>query len=141
MDRQISRCENRDPCWWRGGQHTAQMAVAEQDMSTAWAGGIIAVHAYQLALMDQKARDTVYADGPDVCISSSYNPVGAKCEAVEGGMANSKWPQDKTSEVTMVLAHLRHILANQPDLHRLGHDGSELVRFARFAEQCGGTSG
>lgn len=71
---------------------SAQMAVAEQDMSTAWAGGIIAVHAYQLALMDQKARDTVYADGPDVCISSSYNPVGAKCEAVEGGvMLSGRW--------------------------------------------------
>lgn len=69
-----------------------QLAIAEQDMATAWAGGIIAVHAYQLALMDQKARDTVYAEGPDVCISSSYNPVGAKCEAVEGGvMVSGRW--------------------------------------------------
>lgn len=70
----------------------AQMAIAEQDMATAWAGGIIAVHAYQLALMDKRARDTVYAEGPDVCISSSYNPVGAKCEAVEGGvMLSGRW--------------------------------------------------
>ncbi len=70
----------------------AQMAIAEQDMATAWAGGIIAVHAYQLALMSQKARDTVYAEGPDVCISSSYNPVGARCEAVEGGvMLSGRW--------------------------------------------------
>lgn len=70
----------------------AQLALAEQDMSTAWAGGIIAVHAYQLALMDQKARDTLYADSPDVCISSSYNPMGAKCEAVDGGvMVSGRW--------------------------------------------------
>lgn len=70
----------------------AQIALAERDMSTAWAGGIIAVHAYQLALMDQKARDTVYADSPDVCISSSYNPMGAKCEATDGGvMVSGRW--------------------------------------------------
>lgn len=70
----------------------AQIALAERDMSTAWAGGIIAVHAYQLALMDQKARDTVYADSPDVCISSSYNPMGAKCEAADGGvMVSGRW--------------------------------------------------
>lgn len=70
----------------------AQLAIAERDMSTAWAGGIIAVHAYQLALMDRRARDTVYAESPDVCISSSYNPVGAKCEAVPGGvMLSGRW--------------------------------------------------
>lgn len=69
-----------------------QMAIAERDMSTAWAGGIIAVHAYQLALMDKRARDTVYADGPDTCISSSYNPVGAKCEPADGGiMLSGRW--------------------------------------------------
>ena len=71
---------------------SAQIALAERDMSTAWAGGIIAVHAYQLALMDQKARDTVYADSPDVCISSSYNPMGAKCELADGGvMVSGRW--------------------------------------------------
>ena len=70
----------------------AQIALAERDMSTAWAGGIIAVHAYQLALMDQKARDTVYADSPNVCISSSYNPMGAKCELADGGvMVSGRW--------------------------------------------------
>ena len=70
----------------------AQLALAEQDMSTSWAGGIIAVHAYQLALMDQRARDTVYSESPDVCISSSYNPMGAKCETVDGGvMVSGRW--------------------------------------------------
>jgi len=69
-----------------------QMKIAEQDMSTAWAGGIIAVHAYQIALMDKRAAETVYADGPDTCISSSYNPVGAKCEPAEGGvMLSGRW--------------------------------------------------
>ena len=63
----------------------AHLKIAEQDMSTAWVGGIIAVHAYQLALMDRRALDEVYAQGPNTLISSSYNPVGAKVEAVDGG--------------------------------------------------------
>lgn len=71
----------------------AQLALAERDMSAAWAGGIIAIHAYQLALMDKKARETVYGEtGPDTCISSSYNPMGAKCEVADGGiMLSGHW--------------------------------------------------
>ena len=63
----------------------AQARMAEFDMSTAWVAGIIAVHAYQLALMDRRALDEVYAEGPNTLISSSYNPVGAKVAPVEGG--------------------------------------------------------
>lgn len=33
----------------------ASVDIAERDMGTAWASGIIAVHAYQLSLMDPKA--------------------------------------------------------------------------------------
>ncbi|HQS68000.1 MAG: flavin-dependent monooxygenase [Novosphingobium sp. 28-62-57] len=69
-----------------------QIAIAERDMSTAWALGIVAVHNYQIALMDPKAQAEVYADGPDAMISSSYNPVGAKAKAVEGGfMLSGRW--------------------------------------------------
>ena len=63
----------------------AHMSLAELDMSTAWVGGIIAVHAYQLAIMNGAALKDVYETGPDTCISSSYNPVGGKAEACEGG--------------------------------------------------------
>ena len=69
-----------------------QIAIAERDMSTAWALGIVAVHNYQIALMDPKTQDEVFADGPDAMISSSYNPVGAKAEAVDGGvMLSGRW--------------------------------------------------
>lgn len=63
----------------------ASIDIAERDMGTAWATGIIAVHAYQLSLMDPKAAQDVYSAGPDTFISSSYNPAGAKVETVEGG--------------------------------------------------------
>lgn len=69
-----------------------QMQIAECDMSTGWVGGIIAIHAFQISLMDQRAQDAVYGEDPDTCVSSSYNPVGAKCEPVEGGvMLSGRW--------------------------------------------------
>lgn len=69
-----------------------QIAIAERDMSTAWALGIVAVHNYQVALMAEEAQATLFADGPDAMISSSYNPVGAKAEKVDGGvMLSGRW--------------------------------------------------
>lgn len=69
-----------------------QIAIAEKDMSTAWACGIIAVHNFQLALMDKQAQDEVWAGGPNAMISSAYNPVGAKVERVDGGvMLSGRW--------------------------------------------------
>lgn len=69
-----------------------QIAIATADMSTAWALGIVAVHNYQIALMDKRAQDEVWADGPDAMISSSYNPVGARTKQVDGGvMLSGRW--------------------------------------------------
>ncbi len=71
----------------------AAIDIAERDMGTSWAAGIIAVHAFQLAIMDPKACDDVYGKtGADTLISSSYNPTGAKVETVEGGFKLSgRW--------------------------------------------------
>lgn len=69
-----------------------QIEIAEHDMSTAWVGGIIAIHAFQLALMDEKAQLDVYGEDPDTCVSSSYNPVGGITEVVEDGiMLSGRW--------------------------------------------------
>ena len=79
------------PKRWGGLEATPQeffaahMLMAEQDMSTAWVAGIIAVHAYQLALMDERAQADVYAEDPNTCISSSYNPVGGRVEVCDDG--------------------------------------------------------
>ena len=70
----------------------AHLKIAEQDMSTAWIAGIIAVHAYQLALMDEEAQADVYAGDPNTLISSSYNPVGGRAGACAGGFRLSgRW--------------------------------------------------
>ena len=66
--------------------------IAERDMSTAWIGGIISVHAFQISLMDRQTQQEVYGDNPDMRVSSSYNPFGARTEPVEGGvMLSGRW--------------------------------------------------
>ena len=97
------------PKKWGGLEATPQqffaahLAIARQDMSTAWIGGVIAVHAYQLALMAEQAQADVYEAGPDTCISSSYNPVGGKVEVCDdthekGFMLSGRWGWSSGSE-------------------------------------------
>lgn len=67
------------------------MALAEGCMSTSWAMGIIAVHAFQLALMDDQAQQDVWGEDINTLISSSYAPMG-KVEVVDGGFKFSgRW--------------------------------------------------
>jgi len=68
-----------------------QTAIAEGCMSTAWASGIIAVHAFQLALLDKQAQRDVWGEDIHTLVSSSYAPLG-KVEPVEGGFRLSgRW--------------------------------------------------
>ena len=68
-----------------------QSAIAEGCMSTAWASGIIAVHAFQIALMDTRVQEEVWGEGIHTRVSSSYAPLG-KVEPVEGGFKLSgRW--------------------------------------------------
>jgi 3-hydroxy-9,10-secoandrosta-1,3,5(10)-triene-9,17-dione monooxygenase len=68
-----------------------QMAIAEACMSTAWAGGIVAVHAFQIALMDCQAQQDVWGEDIHTRVSSSYAPMG-KVEPVDGGFKFSgRW--------------------------------------------------
>jgi 3-hydroxy-9,10-secoandrosta-1,3,5(10)-triene-9,17-dione monooxygenase len=77
----------------------AQIAIAEQDMSTAWVAGVVAVHAYQIALMSEQAQEDVYSADPNTLISSSYNPVGARVEPCDGGfMLHGRWGWSSGSE-------------------------------------------
>ena len=76
-----------------------QIRIAEADMSTAWASGIIAVHAFQIALMSEEAQREVYEDDPNTLVSSSYNPVGAKAASSDGGFRLSgRWGWSSGSE-------------------------------------------
>jgi len=85
------------PCAYGGSEldpqdfFRMQCAIAEGCMSTAWASGIIAVHAFQLALMHKQAQEDVWGDDIHTRVSSSYAPLG-KVEVVEGGFKLSgRW--------------------------------------------------
>lgn len=86
------------PKKWGGLESTPQeffadqLKIGEADMSTAWAMGIVAVHAFQIAIMSEKAQQEIYGEDPNTLISSSYNPAGAKAEPCEGGfMLSGRW--------------------------------------------------
>lgn len=68
-----------------------QSAIAEGCMSTAWAGGIIAVHAFQLALMDERAQQDVWGDDIHTRVSSSYAPLGKVTPAEGGFRLSGRW--------------------------------------------------
>lgn len=69
----------------------SQLEISKHCMSTAWSCGILAVHAYQMALMDKQAQDDVYLDNPNTLIASAYAPMG-KVEVVDGGfMFSGHW--------------------------------------------------
>lgn len=74
------------------------LAIAEACMSTAWASGIVAVHTFQIALMDKQAQDDIWGKSIDTRISSAYAPLG-KVEIVDGGFKFSgRWGWSSGSE-------------------------------------------
>lgn len=68
-----------------------QMTIAAACASSAWVLGVVAVHAWQLALFPLEAQQEVWADDASTLISSSYAPTG-KVERVPGGFRLSgRW--------------------------------------------------
>jgi 3-hydroxy-9,10-secoandrosta-1,3,5(10)-triene-9,17-dione monooxygenase len=68
-----------------------QCTIAEGCMSTAWASGIVAVHAFQLALMDKRAQQDVWGDDIHTRVSSSYAPLGKVTPAEGGFRLSGRW--------------------------------------------------
>lgn len=93
------------PAKWGGLETSPQeffralIDISEADMSTGWITGVVGVHPFQIALMDEQAQRDVYGEDPDTLISSSYNPVGGKTEQVDGGvMLSGRWGWSSGSE-------------------------------------------
>jgi len=62
-----------------------QMTVASACPSSAWVLGVVAVHAWQLALFPLQAQEDVWAQDAGTLISSSYAPTGKVTRAPGGG--------------------------------------------------------
>ncbi len=68
-----------------------QIALAEGDMSVGWVYGVVGVHAFQLALFDDRAATEVWGEDNSTLIASTYMPTG-RATPVEGGYRFSgKW--------------------------------------------------
>ncbi len=85
------------PARWGGGEctplafFTVQHTLGTVSPATAWVLGVVGVHAWQLALFDDRAQQEVWGDDPSTLISSSYAPVG-KVTPVDGGFRLSgRW--------------------------------------------------
>lgn len=78
--------------------YSVQLKIAEACMSSAWVLGVVAVHNWQLGLLDDQAAQDVWKDDPTTLISSSYAPVG-KVTKVDGGYKLSgQWGFSSGSE-------------------------------------------
>ncbi len=69
----------------------AQMAVASACPSSAWVLGVVAVHAWQLALFPLQAQEEVWAKDAGTLISSSYAPTGKIARAEGGYRVSGRW--------------------------------------------------
>ncbi|WP_313807859.1 acyl-CoA dehydrogenase family protein [Sphingobium sp.] len=63
---------------------TACIRISQECPATGWVVGFYAVHAFQVALLDDRAQSEFWANGPDTRASSSYPPTGTVV-SVEGG--------------------------------------------------------
>lgn len=67
------------------------MTLAEGDMSVGWVYSVVAVHAWQMALFDDRAAQEVWGGNNATLISSSYMPTG-RATPVEGGfLFSGRW--------------------------------------------------
>lgn len=85
------------PARWGGLELTpqtlfdVQMAIAKGCPSSAWVLGVVAVHAWQLALFAEQAQKDVWGGDTSTLVSSSYAPTG-KIERAEGGYkVSGRW--------------------------------------------------
>ncbi|MDB5393145.1 MAG: flavin-dependent monooxygenase [Rhodospirillales bacterium] len=68
-----------------------QMALAEGDMSVGWVYGVVGVHAFQIALFDDRAAQDVWGQDNSVLIASTYMPTGRAIPAPGGFRFSGKW--------------------------------------------------
>ncbi|MGY0500356.1 3-hydroxy-9,10-secoandrosta-1,3,5(10)-triene-9,17-dione monooxygenase oxygenase subunit [Nocardia sp. FBN12] len=71
--------------------YSAVKLIASACGSTGWVASVLGAHNWHLATFSEQAQDDMWADDPDVLMSSAYAPMG-RATATEGGYRLSgKW--------------------------------------------------
>jgi len=75
------------------GAHTRlAMELARGCPSSAWAYSVTACHSWILGMFPQVAQDEIWGDDPEATIASTFLPVEAQIERVEGGLhVSGRW--------------------------------------------------
>lgn len=68
-----------------------QRTIATACPSSAWVLGVVAVHAWQLALFPLQAQEDVWGEDSGTLLSSSYAPTGKVVRAEGGYRINGRW--------------------------------------------------
>lgn len=59
-------------------------AVGRYNPSAGWIAGVVGIHPWQMAIMDEKVRQEIYGEDPDTLVASPYAPRGTATR-VDGG--------------------------------------------------------
>ena len=69
----------------------AQMALGEGDMSVAWVYGVVGVHPWFVALLDDRAAKDIWGNDDNTLICSSLMPSGVAKPADGGFRISGRW--------------------------------------------------
>jgi 3-hydroxy-9,10-secoandrosta-1,3,5(10)-triene-9,17-dione monooxygenase len=101
-----------------GTYFEVQMALGEGDMSVAWVYGVVGVHPWFVALLDEKAEQEIWGADNTTLICSSLMPVGV-AKPVEGGFRISgQWKYASGSDHCR-WAFLGGLVEGRPDDRRV----------------------
>ncbi len=93
LPRRLGGLEIRPSVFFR-----VQVLLGQACTSTGWAGGIIAVHPFQIALMERQVQELVYSSDPDTLVSSAYAPVGVVTRVDGGFKLSGRWAWSSGSD-------------------------------------------
>lgn len=68
------------------------MKVSRACASTAWVGGLLAMHNLLIGHFSDRAQREVWRDSPDTLVGSSFAPIGRARRVGGGFVLNGRWP-------------------------------------------------
>ncbi len=66
-------------------------AVGRYNPSAGWIAGVVGVHPWEVALLDEKVQDEIYANNPDNWVASPYAPQGRAVREGDGFRFSGQW--------------------------------------------------
>src|SRR5262245_32861169 len=74
-----------------GTYFEVQMALGEGDMSVAWVYGVVGVHPWFVALLDERAEQDIWGADSGMVICSSLRPTGMAKHVAGGSRLSGSW--------------------------------------------------